>query len=81
MRKRKPNKKDRHWQHEDTGMVCVSWYKPSKRWYRITQAQYQDYLSAQQSVQPTPPLALSCECGSLYGVHEKFCPKYKSAGG
>ncbi len=36
---------------------------------------------AQQSVQPTPPLALSCECGSLYGVHEKFCPKYKSAGG
>jgi hypothetical protein len=39
------------------------------------------YEAAQQSVQPTPPLALSCECGSLYGVHEKFCPKYKSAGG
>jgi hypothetical protein len=53
MRKRKPNQKDRHWQHEDTGMVCVSWYKPSKRWYRITQAQYQDYLSAQQGVHPT----------------------------
>lgn len=24
--------------------------------------------------------SLVCECGSLYGVHEKFCPKYKSAG-
>ena len=35
----------------------------------------------QQSVQPTPPTALVCECGSLYGVHEEFCPKYKSAGG
>lgn len=40
-----------------------------------------NYHAAQQSVQPTPPLALVCECGSLYGVHEEFCPKYKSAGG
>lgn len=37
--------------------------------------------ASQQSVHPTPPLALVCECGSLYGVHEKFCPKFKSAGG
>ncbi len=38
-------------------------------------------IAAQQSVQPTPPSALVCECGSLYGVHEEFCPKYKSARG
>lgn len=25
------------------------------------------------------PSAVVCECGSLYGVHEEFCPKHKSA--
>jgi hypothetical protein len=36
------------------------------------------------SSRPTPraldlPSAAVCECGSLYGVHEEFCPKHKSA--
>ncbi len=35
--------------------------------------------AAQQIFAPDPPLALVCECGSLYGVHKEFCPKYKSA--
>jgi len=49
-RKRKQNQKDRHWQHEDTGMVCISWYKPSKRYYAITKKQYDEYLAFQKEL-------------------------------
>lgn len=37
-------------------------------------------VASQQSFAPDPPSALVCECGSLYGVHEEFCPKFKTAG-
>lgn len=40
----------------------------------------EDENASQQSVHTTPPPALVCECGSLYGVHEEFCPKFKLAG-
>ena len=36
--------------------------------------------AAQQSEQRTATPEPVCWCGSLYGVHEEFCPKFKSAG-
>ena len=35
--------------------------------------------AAQQPRALDLPSAAVCECGSLYGVHEEFCPKHKSA--
>lgn len=34
-------------------------------------------LGSVRDVHPTPSSALVCECSSLYGVYEEFCPKYK----
>ena len=43
MIKRK-GRKDRWWQDGETGRVCISWYKPSPRWYAITQKQYNEHV-------------------------------------
>src|SRR3990172_10377955 len=60
---------NRYWQHEETGYICVSTWKPSNRWYQINKKQYEDYLSAQQGVQRTSPNACAF-CGHSDGSHD-----------
>ena len=51
---KRQGRKDRHWQHEDTGAVCISWYKPSKRWYSITKDQYEYKLKYDYQYRTVP---------------------------
>jgi len=41
-------KAERHWQHDETGYVCIATFKPSNRWYQINKKQYEEYLAAQK---------------------------------
>ena len=50
--KRRNGRADKHWQHEDTGRVCVSWYKPSARWYAISKRAYYKIVAAMGNHEP-----------------------------